>query len=161
VRENGPPDVPYLRGSPELPWVAPMAELFGDSLRRVDAEAPDEAWLLRLVALGGQDRLTVRVVTAGPNAIGAEFFATGEAAGRLDRRSLVVWDREGISMHPLTRDAVLAAMTPGGTASLTAELARRLRSAQPDTIGGDPAAWPRWRELLLHTRRSPRPAGRA
>jgi len=146
------PDVPYLRGSPEPPWVAPMAELFGDSLRRVDAEAPDEARLLRLVALGGQDRLTVRVLTAGPDSTGAEFFATGEAAGRLDRRSLVLWDREGISMHPLTREAVLAAMTPAETASLTGELARRLRAAQPDTIGGDPAAWPRWRELLLHTR---------
>jgi len=146
------PDVSYLRGSPEPPWAGPMAELLGDSLRRVDAEAPDEARLLRLVALGGQDRLTARVLTAGPNATGAEFFATGAAAGRLERRSLVLWDREGISMHPLTRDAVLAAMTPGETASLTAELARRLRAAQPDTIGGDPATWPRWRELLLHTR---------
>ncbi|WP_101834624.1 tetratricopeptide repeat protein [Frankia canadensis] len=134
------------------------ATLWNEAIRRLDADSPAAAVLLRLAAHGDAGRLPLRLLTADPakipdaglRAATASPMALAATTAALERAGLAHRDGDALTTHTLVRAAVRTHTTPEQAAELVDGLGRMLHAALPADVTTTPDAWPPWRELLPH-----------
>ncbi|KJE20225.1 TIR domain/Tetratricopeptide repeat-containing protein [Frankia torreyi] len=135
------------------------ATLWDEPIRRLSADSPAAAELLRLAAHGDATPLPLHLLTAAPDALdhaelraaAADPLDLADTIGALERSALAHRDGSAVTMHALVRAAVRADTAPEHADQLTDSLRRMLHATLPADVAGNPAAWPAWRELLPHT----------
>ncbi|CAO5166506.1 Tetratricopeptide repeat/TIR domain-containing protein [Frankia sp. AiPs1] len=152
-----------------------IATQWDEAIRRLDADNPAAATLVRLAAHGDSTRLPLRLLTAEAStgtsiggtgtdtdigagtlpgdrlrAVAADPLALAATTAALERTGLAHRDGSAVAMHPLVRAAVRAQTTPEQAADLVDGLGRMLHAALPETVTAHPESWPAWRELLPH-----------
>uniref|UniRef100_UPI0021BEA5C5 tetratricopeptide repeat protein n=2 Tax=Frankia tisae TaxID=2950104 RepID=UPI0021BEA5C5 len=135
------------------------ATLWDEPIRRLSADSPAAAELLRLAAHGDATPLPLHLLTADPDALdhaelraaAADPLDLADTIGALERAALAHRDGSAVTMHALVRAAVRADTAPEHADQLADSLRRMLHATLPADVAGNPAAWPAWRELLPHT----------
>ncbi len=136
-----------------------IANLWELSITRLRAEQPAATALLELCASLGPDPIPLDLFTGGTAELpdGALRHAAKDplewmdTIGVLVGYSLVRRDGSAVTVHRLIAAATRTAMDPVNQAAADATVARLLTAALPANVR-DPAGWPRWRQLLPHSR---------
>ena len=145
-------------------WVAErpgvtVANLWELSMARLRAERPAAAELLELCALCGPEPIPLDLVTGGVAVLAdgplrraaGDLVEWADTAGALVGFSLARRDGTTLTVHRLIAAATRAGMDPARQTTADAALVRLVTATLPGDVG-NPAAWPRWRELFPHAR---------
>jgi hypothetical protein len=137
-----------------------VANLWELSMARLRAERPGAAALLELCAACGPEPIPLDLVTGSVAGLGdgplrraaADPVEWADTVGALVGYSLARRDASTLTVHRLIAAATRAGMDLAGQAAVDVTLVWLLAATLPAVVG-DPAGWPRWRELLPHVRR--------
>jgi tetratricopeptide (TPR) repeat protein len=147
-------------------WVADrpkvtIRELWDLSIAEIRAERPAAAALLELCAFCARSPVPLDLFTSdsAPLALVDEALLQAtedeldweETVGILVAYSLARRAQSALTVHVLTAAAVRENLAPPARADRTSETIRLLASGLPSGPG-EPANWPRWRQLLPHVR---------
>ncbi|MBL7487971.1 tetratricopeptide repeat protein [Frankia sp. AgB1.9] len=135
-----------------------IAGLWTLSVDRLCVSQPAAAQLLEFCALCDPEPVPLNLFTERPEQLGGSVVAAIAAdpaaweatVGALVGYNLARRDGQTLIVHRLIAAASRRAMAPERYAARLGHLAACLVAALPASVRGNPAGWPRWRELLPH-----------
>ena len=133
---------------------------------RLGADDPTALELLSLLAWCGPQPVPLSLLTDAADvlperlrAVGTDALVLARCTGILRRRGMATVAPHSVRLHRVPA-ALLRARTrdPAGGEEWAAVVVRLLRAVLPWDVWNNPAAWPRWQELLEHVMAATDPA---